>query len=78
MFKRKNASKAALSLEAALVMPIFLSFCFYLYLFLYSFRVDEIFQEAAYSSIKEAQLVSTIYQEDLRSLELKKCIINYL
>lgn len=65
MFKRKNASKAALSLEAALVMPIFLSFCFYLYLFLYSFRVDEIFQEAAYSSIKEAQLVSTIYQEEV-------------
>ncbi len=76
MSKNPYMDKGSISLEASLVIPGFLVFLYVIYLNVMAYRVDLIYQEAAYSAINEFSLVSTFlndeeYLEDVSWLELE-------
>lgn len=58
----------ALSLEAAIVIPTLLVFIGVLYLYVFSIRVDLVYQEAGYSSVRELELLLSISeQKDIKN-----------
>lgn len=60
--------KAALSLEAAIVIPILLVFIGIIYLYVFSIRIDLLYQEAGYSAVRELELLLSVSdQKDLKN-----------
>ncbi len=60
--------KAALSIEAAIVIPALLIFIGFIYLYIFSIRIDLLYQEAGYSAVRELELLLSLSdQKDLKS-----------
>ena len=60
--------KAAISIEAAIVIPTLLIFIGIIYLYIFSIRVDLIYQEAGYSSVRELELLLSLSeQKDIKN-----------
>ncbi len=60
--------KAALSIEAAIVIPALLIFIGVIYLYTFSIRIDLLYQEAGYSAVRELELLLSLSdKKDLKS-----------
>ena len=57
----------SISLETALVLPLFLIFLSYIYIFNSSIRIDLLYQETAYSAVKDLEISLSV--QDINELE---------